>query len=228
MSNVLLKRLLRYISGEAIDYTSMSNVIGHVDVPCVVCDISYLHPISVVNVNIDVQHALVRLQQFQDGQYAVVHIAKPGRLALCHEDEDKCMRHVNRVSIVISSSQNKVQGTRYNYASLSGTPKMTIVHTVHSAESGHTCPGRNVTGQSMPMGCSGRKAPKSGNNSFPLTNRLERSGARLLCCSQHSYVITSPGRNGSDAFLSIRSHRTIPLLLYPQRGPATLYTRLTN
>ena len=35
-----------------------------------------------MDVDVDVQHTLMRLQQFQNGQYAVIHVAKSGSLAL--------------------------------------------------------------------------------------------------------------------------------------------------
>lgn len=37
---------------------------------------SFLHAVSVVDIDVDVQHPLVGLQQFQDGQHAIVDIAK--------------------------------------------------------------------------------------------------------------------------------------------------------
>lgn len=37
----------------------------------------FLHAVSVVDIDIDVQHSLVGLQQFQDGQHAIVDIAEP-------------------------------------------------------------------------------------------------------------------------------------------------------
>lgn len=39
-----------------------------------------LHPIPMVDVNVDVQHARMVLEQLQDCQHYVVHIAEPARL----------------------------------------------------------------------------------------------------------------------------------------------------
>mmetsp|Transcript_1791 Transcript_1791/g.2943 ORF Transcript_1791/g.2943 Transcript_1791/m.2943 type:complete len:340 (-) Transcript_1791:445-1464(-) len=41
-----------------------------------------LHAVSVMDVDVDVQHALVLLQQLQDAQHAIVHVAEATRLAL--------------------------------------------------------------------------------------------------------------------------------------------------
>jgi sensor domain CHASE-containing protein len=37
----------------------------------------FFNSVAVVDVDVDVQHALVGLQQLQDGQHAIVDIAKP-------------------------------------------------------------------------------------------------------------------------------------------------------
>jgi hypothetical protein len=42
----------------------------------------FFHPIAVMNVDINVQHTCMPLQQLQDGNHNVVHVAKPRRLKL--------------------------------------------------------------------------------------------------------------------------------------------------
>lgn len=41
-----------------------------------------LHPVAVVNVNVDIQYARMVLEKLQDGQNDVVHVAEPRRLGL--------------------------------------------------------------------------------------------------------------------------------------------------
>lgn len=43
-----------------------------------VCQVEgLLHAVSVVDVDVDVQHSLVGLQQLQNGQDAVIHVTEP-------------------------------------------------------------------------------------------------------------------------------------------------------
>lgn len=41
-----------------------------------------LHSVAVMDVNVDVEHALVVLEQLQNGQHDVIHVAKSRRFAL--------------------------------------------------------------------------------------------------------------------------------------------------
>lgn len=43
---------------------------------------THLHPVSVVDVDVDVEDPLMCLKQLQNRQHAVVHVAKSGRFAL--------------------------------------------------------------------------------------------------------------------------------------------------
>ena len=44
--------------------------------------LAHLHPVAVVNVDVDVEHARVVLEQLKDGQHDVVHVAEPRRFRL--------------------------------------------------------------------------------------------------------------------------------------------------